>query len=232
MKKKMMLVMTVMILVMGGAVSLMAQKPKQVGKARDLYIDHAQNENQGQPGAKVAIELLRKGESESTLVSPQTVFHSGDRIRLVIDLNFTGYIALVNVGTSGKESLLFPYKGADDQVAPNAALRVPRTDWIKFDNTVGTEELIVAFSKNRIPEVEQYLNGGSSTPTQSTGGQANPSEQDQVLADLNSRGLKMKAKAKGSRDLSIESANDATYCVANDNKIKDVVAFSLKLAHQ
>ncbi|MBC7797587.1 MAG: DUF4384 domain-containing protein, partial [Pyrinomonadaceae bacterium] len=65
----------------------------------------------GKPGAKVIIERSRNGKI--AFVSPNSLFRSGDKIRLRFETNFNGYLAIVNVGPSGDLKLLFPYEGAD-----------------------------------------------------------------------------------------------------------------------
>lgn len=200
--------------------------------ARNLYIEREKDPSQGQPGAKVAIELNRNGKI--SMVSPDYEFMSGDRIRLVLDINFSGYVALINEGTTGKETLLYPYAGVSNEVFPNGALKIPNTDWIKFDNNKGVEKLTVIFSNKPIPELSQINQAATPNTSgggQSTGGPATNDEQAQILAELNSRSLKRSKNLKNSRDLSIESASDGTYCVTNNSQLNDVIGFELFLKH-
>lgn len=206
--------------------------------ARNLYIEREKNSTQGQPGAKVAIELNRNGKT--SMVSPDYEFKSGDKIRLVLDINFKGYAALINEGTTGKKTLLYPYKGVSSEVFPSGALKIPNTDWIKFDNNKGIEKLVVIFSGKPIPELAQMFETpptettttttATTSPT-STGGMANADEQAQILAELNSRSLNRSKKLKNSRDLSIESSTDGNYVVTNDSQLNDVIGFELFLKH-
>lgn len=196
--------------------------------ARNLYIERDKNPTQGKPGAKVAIELNRGGKT--SMVSPDYEFKSGDRIRLVLDINFKGYAALINEGTTGKKTLLYPYKGVSSEVFPSNALKIPNTDWIKFDNNKGVEKLIVIFSAKPIPELAQMFETPATAPT-STGGMANADEQSQILAELNSRSLDRGKKLKNSRDLSIEPSSDGSYVVTNDAQLNDVIGFELSLKH-
>lgn len=213
--------------------------------ARNLYIERDKNQTQGKPGAKVAVELNRGGKT--SMVSPDHEFKSGDRIRLVLDINFKGYVALINEGTTGKKTLLYPYKGVSSEVFPSGALKIPNTDWIKFDNNKGVEKLIVIFSAKPIPELAQMFETPAAstssttattttttvtaTVTTSTGGMASADEQAQILAELNSRSLDRGKKLKNSRDLSIEPSSEGNYVVTNDAQLNDVIGFELFLKH-
>jgi hypothetical protein len=209
--------------------------PKKSKKARDLFVEREKDPAQGQPGIKVAIELNRGGKT--SMVAPDYEFMSGDRIRLVLDINFQGYVALINEGTSGKKSLLYPYKGVSNEVFPNGALKIPNTDWIKFDDQAGTEKLVVIFSNKPIPELSQMEGttgdggGQTETTTGSTGGMATADEQAQILEELNSRSLKRGKALKNGRDLTIESGSDGTYAVAESSTLNDVIGFELLLKH-
>lgn len=215
--------------------------------ARDLYIEGPGGS--GMSGAKVTVELKRNGRT--SYVSPDYAFQSGDRIRLIFDLNFQGYVTILNVGSSGRTQLLYPYQGVSNRVSPNAATKIPQNDWIRFDNQPGTEQLTVIFSSAAIPEVQQYESLVAQEPTTSrppsngpvvtqpsapaggnvsTGGVATSDEAQQILAELNSRSLKRGRAAKG-RDLFIETGSDGAYCVANNSQITQPIAFTINLAH-
>lgn len=181
--------------------------------ARQLYLNYPNNDklaNQsdkdkskltvGKPGAKVVIERMRDGKL--SFVSPKSKFRSGDKIRLRFATNFDGYIKIINVGSSGKVSLLFPYEGADDRITPSNDFQVPKGgDWIVFDDTTGTETLTVIMSK-------KPLNFGS----------------DEELRDINK-------SATQSRDLTIESEQDATYAVCTETSLEKPIGFILRLKH-
>lgn len=202
--------------------------------ARNLYIEREKDPNQGKPGAKVAIELNRNNKIST--VSPDYEFKSGDRIRLVLDINFKGYAALINEGTTGTKTLLYPYKDISGEVFPSGALKIPNSDWIKFDNNKGVEKLVVIFSAQPIPELAQMFEKPptetpATTSQDSTGGMATADEQAQILAELNSRSLNRGKKLKNSRDLSIEPSSDGAYVVTNEAQLNDVIGFELFLKH-
>lgn len=154
----------------------------------------------GQPGTKVRIERMRKGKVK--FVKPTSTFKSGDKIRLRFATNFDGYIRILNVGSSGRVSMLFPYEGANDRITPTDDFQIPNNnDWIVFDDTPGTEMLTVIMS---------------ATPFDAD---------DDDLLGLNSRATK-------SRDLSIEISDDATFAVASETTLAEPIGFTLRLKHK
>ncbi|MCY7376978.1 MAG: DUF4384 domain-containing protein [Pyrinomonadaceae bacterium] len=155
----------------------------------------------GKPGAKVVIERMRGGKL--AFVSPNSKFRSGDKIRLRFTTNYDGYLKILNVGSSGKVNLLFPYDGADDRIKPSSDFQVPKNgDWIVFDDTPGTETLTVIMSN-------KPLNF----------------ESEDELRDLNKR-------AANPRDLTIESDTDATYAVTTQSNLENPIGFTLRLKHR
>jgi hypothetical protein len=203
-------IILILILVVSGLTVGKAQN------ARDLYLGYGKNETpvsaptndtanlqkvpkNGQPGTKVTIELMRDGKLK--FVKPNSKFRSGDKIRLRFATNFDGYIRILNVGSSGKVSLLFPYNGANDRITPSTDFQIPNNnDWIVFDDTPGTEMLTVILS-------------------------AKPFEGGDDLSGLNSRATK-------SRDLTIQSDDDATYAVFGQSILQEPVGFTLQLKHK
>ena len=240
------LALAIVCSIFAGAV--VAQKP--AAKPRDLFVEKANDSSKGKPGAKVRI-LLKRGNERERFVSPNETFYAGDKIKLAFDVNFSGHVALLNVGSSGRITMLYPYPGADSAIEPSRKEQlIPAnpTDWITFDNKPGTEQITVAFSTNPIGSVQQVIemSGQSSAPsaaasssttvnvTNNGGGSstiyvATSSEAQAILAELNSRSLK---RAK-SRDLSIETVNDdATYVVADSSLISEPTAFVISLKHE
>jgi hypothetical protein len=221
------MIMLAMMSVLGNAV--IAQK-----KARDLFIEKEKNEEKGKSGVKFRI-LLKRGSQPERYVSPDEAFYSGDKIKLAFDINFSGYIALLNVGSSGKISLLYPYNGTDAAVEPSESeqlIPANNKDWISFDDHQGTEKITVVFSTNPIASVDDVVKMSKKANISVSGNitiNTSSSEAQSLLVDLNSRSLK---RAK-SRDLSIQTVNDeATYVVAESSLISEPTAFIISLRHQ
>lgn len=90
-------------------------------------------------------------------VSPRTVFSAGNRIRLGFNANKDGYLYVVNVGTSGNVTTLFPHSTTDNnQVRAGLVYQIPQQTGksIKFDSKPGEETLLVVLSESRISSFE------------------------------------------------------------------------------
>lgn len=86
-------------------------------------------------------------------VDRDTVFRSGDRIRLTIATTETAYVYVVTRGSSGKWRVLFPSPeiGQGSNLIPGGVIYpIPAAHWFAFDEQVGTENLFVMVS--RTPE--------------------------------------------------------------------------------
>lgn len=247
MKKLFIGLLMLMIVSFVAGESVLAQKPKP----RDLYIEKEKNEDNGKSGAKVRI-LLKRGNEKERYVTPNETFYAGDKIKLAFNINFSGYVALLNLGSSGRITMLYPYVGTSSRVELSSREQlIPgnEKDWIKFDNQAGREQISIIFSTNPIQSVQQVIemSGQSQTSTTTLSANANATvnvnssgngstiyvatsvEAQAILQELNSRSLK---RAK-SRDLYIETVNDdATYCVAESGLISEPTAFLVTLKHR
>jgi uncharacterized protein DUF4384 len=139
----------------------------QPAGARDLYNTYGKSETavtpspsqpgkpaQGRPGVRVRIELDRDGRAR--WVSTRTVFRAGDKVRFHFAMNFPGYVAIINQGSSGRRSLLFPYEGVSNHIGRTADYTVPQGEgWFEFDDTPGKEQLTFIMSRREIQEVTQ-----------------------------------------------------------------------------
>ncbi|HEX7315716.1 MAG TPA: DUF4384 domain-containing protein [Pyrinomonadaceae bacterium] len=121
----------------------------------------------GRPGVRVRIELLRGGRAR--WVSTKTTFQAGDRVRFHFNMNFPGYVVIINTGSSGARTMLFPYEGVSNRVGLTADYTVPQGQaWFEFDNTPGEEQLTFIMSKREIQEVTQLTVGNVHVSTQAT----------------------------------------------------------------
>lgn len=189
----------------------------QDNNARQLYLGYATNDKlqpvaanadktnsttKGRPGAKLVIERMRNGKL--AFVSPNSKFRSGDKIRLRLQTNFAGHLAIMNVGSTGAVDLLFPYAGADSRITPSTDFQVPKADaWIVFDKNPGVETVTVIMSR-------QTLRAAT----------------EQERRDLSSQA------AIDSRDLYIETGDQATYAVCPEQQLDKPIGFTLRLKHQ
>jgi hypothetical protein len=105
-------------------------------------------------GLSYWIELADAAGTPIGPVTDERTFVSGDRIRLHFRSNSDGRVLLVQLGSSGTSSVLFPdpakglvenrLRAREDQVLPSPAR------WFKFDKTAGTETLLVLFARSQV----------------------------------------------------------------------------------
>lgn len=108
-------------------------------------------------GLKTSVKLVAADGSTRT-VSPSTKFKSGDVIQLALQSNKTGYLYVVNIGSTGKETVLFPSKAAENnRVVAFQEYIIPAR--MKFDANAGVEQLIVALSPTPTNSVETRVQG-------------------------------------------------------------------------
>src|SRR5262245_62215667 len=124
----------------GVGVSGQAQN-EDVGQARDLFVSYAATGSNGRPGAKIKIELLRSGKRR--FVPLDTIFQSGDRVKLHFETNFPAFVEIYNLGSSGARQKLFPHAGLGSRVKVTSSYIVPykATEWFELDVTPGAERL-------------------------------------------------------------------------------------------
>jgi hypothetical protein len=239
---------------------------KQSDGARDLYNTYTRNDNApaagaasnsprvGRPGARLRIELKRN--DRVTWVSPKTVFIAGDKVRFHFAMNFPGYVVIINQGSSGDRSMLFPYEGVSNHIGQTADYTVPQGDaWFEFDNTAGEERLTFIMSKREIHEVVPLLPSTAGaptvsstptplatptptpkpTPTPSTSHNSPvtsspvsplPTEEQEILAALNARALDQ------GRDLNVVVDRNDGYVLASDTALAKPLGFRMVLKHR
>ena len=83
-------------------------------------------------------------------VATSKVFHSGDRVRFEVESNIDGYLYVIQKGSSGLVSTLFPHLGINDGnnlVQRGAKYGVPASSWFVFDKTPGEENVMIILSR-------------------------------------------------------------------------------------
>jgi hypothetical protein len=104
--------------------------------------------------------ILKKEGSESVEVDPDTVFHSGDRIQLRVDVNTLGYLYIINRGSSGNWNPLFPsakIANGDNRVQKGTRYVIPSGYVFTFDEQPGTEKLFIVFSRQPVSDLEELI---------------------------------------------------------------------------
>lgn len=104
-------------------------------------------------GLSYWIELVANTGKRGMHVANERTFRSGERIRLHFRGNADGRIVIVQLGTSGLSSVLFPDAGkglAQNRIRANSDHVLPSdAHWFRFDEKAGTEKLLVLFARNQ-----------------------------------------------------------------------------------
>ena len=106
------------------------------------------------PNAGLKYRILRQGRAgEAVEVDPDTVFRSGDRIRLGFEPNIDGFLYVIQEGTSGRWSMLFPHpqmQSGRNDVVRFEEVAIPPGGWFRFDDNPGTERILVYLSREKV----------------------------------------------------------------------------------
>jgi len=161
--------------------------------------------------------LLNNGDGEYREVAPDNVFHSGDRIRVAVEVNDPGYLYIAMKGASGTWGILFPtadIAGGSNRVESGHRYIIPSApDRFAFDQQPGEERLFLVLSRQPEPSLEQLiysLGSGSVSPTSAPNA---PSEQPKVLTADASFGDPLVERLRSevfARDLVFEKVDDNT----------------------
>ncbi len=162
--------------------------------------------------------LRYSGEDNYREVAPDTVFHSGDRIRVAVEVNDTGYLYIAMKGASGTWKILFPTAEVDDgnnRVESGRQYTIPSAPGrFAFDQQAGEEQIFIVLSRQPEPNLERLvysLGTGNASPTAAP---AKPKEQPKVLsAQAGPLGEPLIGRLRSevySRDLVFEKVDEST----------------------
>ena len=110
----------------------------------------------GAPSAGLRYRILRRDPAGQPVpVDVNTVFRSGDRIRLAFEPSIDGYLYVIQQGASGRWSTLLPHPqiaGGRNVVVRFGETQVPPagTGWFRLDDTPGTERIFVYLSREPV----------------------------------------------------------------------------------
>jgi hypothetical protein len=186
--------------------------------------------------------MKRDGSGKFVEVDAESTFRSGDRIRLHVDTNTTGYLYVVIQGSSGNWRLLFPsadVEGGNNRIEKGTSQQIPAGDrgQFVFDEQSGTEKLFLVLSRKPEADLDKLIysiTGGGSTPNRTLMASAtlNNDIVDRLRDEVKSRDLvfekvdEMSVKPNGGE----VSGEKATY-VVNPSRTDDarlVVDVALK----
>lgn len=108
--------------------------------------------------------LQRQSGGDYTEVFPETVFHSGDKVKLSVMANQTGYLYIIEQGSSGSWIPLFPAQDAapgSNRVVAGRVYLVPSAndESFQFNQQPGKEHLFILLSREPIADLDQVIFG-------------------------------------------------------------------------
>jgi hypothetical protein len=165
------------------------------------------------------IELVSR-DGQRRRVTTDHAFRSGDRFKLHLQSNRAGYLTVVNVGSTGRTTMLFPPSSsspASNAIRARETYAVPPDEFIRFDDNPGEETLLVMLSPR--PMAGMMDQSGTSV------GSASSEDLGRLVA-------------KGSKDLLLEvdttSREPASYAVTPLPSLREgtIMTLRIKLTHQ
>lgn len=92
--------------------------------------------------------IEKEGKNGFQRVTTSARFVSGERIRLHVTANDSGYLYIVNQGSSGRTRFLFPTSADESEyIEPHRSYVIPRSGAIRFDDHSGDEIVWLFLSK-------------------------------------------------------------------------------------
>lgn len=118
---------------------------------RDLFLE-AENGNDVPISVRYTV-LRRDPNGKFTGVDPATaVFHAGDRVRLRLQVNRKAFVTVLQCGSSGAWSVLYPREGSPaEQLDSFETFDIPALPGtFAFDDRPGEERLVLVVSREPI----------------------------------------------------------------------------------
>ncbi len=151
---------------------------QQKGKARDLYLGGSAAKKAGTGPLGLRYSFLKAaGGGQFLEVDPDSSFRSGDRIRLTVEANESGYLYVILRGASGNWSVLFPsasIAGGNNRVEQGQRHEIPPNRAFTFVEPPGEEHLFIVLSRAPEPDLEQLIY--SLKPPQAGPGEPGPAQ--------------------------------------------------------
>jgi hypothetical protein len=104
--------------------------------------------------------LKYAADGSASEVDAETVFRTGDLIRLRIRVNDPAYLYVVHKGSSGSWRMLFPsadLDGGDNAVVPGREYDLPGRTRLIFDETPGEERIFLVLSREPESQMDRLI---------------------------------------------------------------------------
>ncbi len=130
---------------------------------------------------------------------PSTVFHSGDHVKISLMANHAGYLYIIQQGSSGSWSPIFPSKGTmkdSNYIEPGQVYEIPNGGAFELNQQPGKERVFILLSVNPIDDLDGAIFGlqenksePATAPAPAETIQASNRITDQLVQQLASRDL-------------------------------------------
>jgi hypothetical protein len=199
--------------------------------------------------------LKRSPEGRYDEVDTDTVFRSGDKIRVSIESNDNGHLYIVQQGSSKTWNLLFPNEDTEqgsNRIQRNREYEIPGGGRFTFDEQPGAEKMFIVLTRRAEPDLEKLIyslsQGTAPNTSRPASGEKTGDKQKLVIAQ-NSIDDTVINRLRGTvlaRDLVFEKVNDdapvntsggtrkekAMYVATTDRSANARVVVDLTLNHQ
>lgn len=220
------------------AMNIAAGQEKQYLSAKELFYTNATKPKP--PHAKrsyvaktaavsyagLKYQILRKtANGAEAPVDPDSIFHSGDRIRFIFESSIDGYLYVVQKGSSGRWNVLFPdprVNQGKNSIQKVQKYDVPVGKWFIFDSTPGSEQIEVFLSRSAMKELPGFERPMMNVET------VPESVVDELNNKVNSRDLVFEKDSESGK--STAQAPEAVY-VVNRQESGQAVVVTITLRH-
>ena len=130
--------------------------------------------------------LLSRENRDYREVDTESVFRSGDRLKIQVEANAGAYLYVVARGSSGNWSVLFPtseVENGSNLVAPFRPYLVPATGRFYFDDQAGEEKLFLVLARRPEANLEDIIYK-INTPAEAVPPGTKPPAKEMQLAQL------------------------------------------------
>jgi hypothetical protein len=93
-------------------------------------------------------------------VLPETIFHSGDKVKISLMANQPGYIYIIQQGSSGSWRPLFPAQGdppESNRVDAGHIYQLPAGKSFQFNQQTGGERLFILLSRRVVSDLDRFI---------------------------------------------------------------------------
>ena len=152
-----------------------ATKPKkpntttETAKKSDTTTTTVKTNEVNQPtvkSAKMGLGLtlfMRDSNGLSVRTDPSHEFHTGDKVRVLLETNSDGFLYVFNTTDGGKPVMIYPDPDLDEAgnyIQAHVPVEVPssvaaeeRLRWFRFDKQAGVERLYFVFTREPLPGI-------------------------------------------------------------------------------